>query len=263
MTPGPRTGRRLLWKNMHVNMCSAVICSCSLCCSSIALVVVGVLFVLVVLLLLVVLHHPQQTTPPTTTQAPTPTTNTNTHKHACKHVQGSVLCVAVVVVGVVWLVCCFCWLCCCWWYHTTYNKQHHQQPHQHQHQQPTPTPISIRNNFGAKQAQRLRGSRPSLAVARACCWRCRARSRSSLRCRARSRNQLASYSKSPHARRALLHLGGLAEPKSAPKKLGSPGGGWGVWPRFSLAKKSKNTQSVCVLLYDMYCMFQIYSCIHV
>ena len=29
-------------------------------------------------------HHLQHTTPPTTAQAPTPTINTNTHKHACK-----------------------------------------------------------------------------------------------------------------------------------------------------------------------------------
>jgi hypothetical protein len=51
-----------------------------------------------------VLHHLQQTTQPTTTQAPTPTTNTNTHKRACKHVYGVVPCVAVVVVGVELLV---------------------------------------------------------------------------------------------------------------------------------------------------------------
>ena len=41
------------------------------------------LFLLVVLLFLAVLHHLQQTTPPTTAQAFTPTTKTNTHKHAC------------------------------------------------------------------------------------------------------------------------------------------------------------------------------------
>jgi hypothetical protein len=37
------------------------------------------------------------------------------------------------------------------------------------------------NNFGTRYAQRPRGSRPSLAVARAYCWRCRPRSRSSSR----------------------------------------------------------------------------------
>ena len=127
--------------SMHVNILQA-----SVICEAVFVVVVVVVGVVlccwcvvfaggVVVVGGITPHHIQQTTPPTTTQAPT--TNTNTHKQACKHVQGSVLCVAVVVVGVVWLVCCFCWWCCCWWYYTTYNKQHHQQQHKHQHQQPT------------------------------------------------------------------------------------------------------------------------------
>jgi hypothetical protein len=88
-----------------VQTCMKTCAGCYSCCWS---DVVGMLLLMVVLMLLLVLHHLQQPTPPTTTQARTPTTNTNTHKHSCKHVQGVVLCVAVVVVGVLLLVCCFC-----------------------------------------------------------------------------------------------------------------------------------------------------------
>jgi hypothetical protein len=44
-------------------------------------------------------QHPQAQTFVTTTQATEPTANTNTHKHACKAVPGSVRCVAEFLVG--------------------------------------------------------------------------------------------------------------------------------------------------------------------
>jgi hypothetical protein len=78
--------RRLLFSFLHI-----VFVCCYCCCGS------GLVWLV---------------NPPTTTQAPTPSTNINTHMHACKHVQAFILSVAVVIGGVVRLVYCCWWWCC-------------------------------------------------------------------------------------------------------------------------------------------------------